>query len=151
MPSHAPHPRQANAARPTFEHATVAQAMHYGVISCSPETPIRQVAATMAGKHVHAVVVDGIRGDVNGEHLVWGIVSDLDVVAAAEAGDQTTAGTMSATPAVTVAPEDRLSDAARLMREADVHHLIVVDPETERPVGVLSTLNIVGVIGFGVV
>jgi CBS domain-containing protein len=45
-----------------------------------------------------------------------------------------------------VAPEDSLSMAARLMHDYDVHHLLVVDPLSRRPVGILSTLDVAAAI-----
>ena len=108
-----------------------------------------EVARMMVANRVHAVVVDGIRRDRGGmEHLVWGVVSDLDLVGRLDAADAltATAGDMSATPAVVVAPEDDLSEAARVMHDYDVHHLLVVDTRSRRPVGVLSTLDIAAAI-----
>ena len=35
------------------------------------------------------------------------------------------------------------------MHESDVHHLVVVDPRTDRPIGILSTLNVAIVLAFG--
>jgi CBS domain-containing protein len=136
---------------PSFERATVADAMHPGVLSCLPETPLADVARLMATHHVHGVVVDGVARDKAGrERLVWGVVSDLDLVGAkCAAGAERTAASMSATPAVVVAPEDRLSEAARILHESDVHHLVVVSSGDGRPVGILSTLDIAGVIASG--
>ena len=129
---------------------TVEAVMHRGVLSCRPETPIGEVARMMVANRVHAVVVDGIRRDRGGmEHLVWGVVSDLDLVGRLDATDAPTltAGDMSATPAVVVA-EDPLSEAARLMHDYDVHHLLVVDTMSRRPVGVVSTLDVAGMIAL---
>jgi CBS domain-containing protein len=103
----------------------------------------------MATHHVHAVVVDGIRRDEGGEHLVWGIVSDLDLVGSAPGDGDLNAGTLAGTPAVTVRPDEPLAEAARIMRESNVHHLIVVDPRTDRPIGIVSTLNVAVVLAFG--
>ena len=130
---------------------TVEAVMHRGVLSCRPETPIGEVARMMVANRVHAVVVDGIRRDRGGmEHLVWGVVSDLDLVGRLDATDALTltAGDMSATPAVVVAPEDALSEAARLMHDYDVHHLLVVATVSRRPVGVVSTLDVAGTIAL---
>jgi CBS domain-containing protein len=135
--------------RPGIERATVAQAMHYGVLACPPHATVREIAATMATHHVHAVVVDGIRRDGHGEHLVWGIVSDLDLVGAADGLDDATAGTLAHTPAATIGPDEPLARAAHTMYEAGIHHLVVVDPRTEQPVGILSTMNIAVVLAFG--
>ena len=41
-----------------------------------------------------------------------------------------------------VAPNDTLEHAAQLMTEYATSHLVVVEPDTDHPVGVLSTLDI---------
>ena len=43
---------------PAFEHATVADAMRIGIISCQADTSLRAIAELMASYHVHAVVVE---------------------------------------------------------------------------------------------
>ena len=64
---------------PEFDSATVLDAMRLGVVTVAPETPLREVARVMATYRIHAVVVSEIEGD-----RPWGIVSDLDLVAAAD-------------------------------------------------------------------
>jgi len=72
---------------PAFERATVADFMCPGVMSCAPDASLATVAQTMATHHVHAVVVAGVTTDDScGDHLIWGLVSDMDIVRAAEAG-----------------------------------------------------------------
>ena len=79
--------------------------------------------------------------------MFLGIVSDLDLVAAARAGLTTrTAGESAVTPIVTVRTDDALERAAELMVENSLSHLCVVDPRTRRPVGVLSTIDLARVI-----
>ena len=53
---------------------------------------------------------------------LWGLVTDLDLVAAAWAGvdDERTAGESAVVPLVTVRSDDRLRDAAQLMAENGV-------------------------------
>jgi crotonyl-CoA carboxylase/reductase len=136
---------------PRPEQATVADVMHRGVLSCTPDTPMQHVADIMARRRVHAVVVDGIELDaVRGERLAWGVVSDLDLVAAFD-GDRLalTAGDIAATPALTVFTGDSLADAARRMAIHEVAHLIVVAEATGRPVGVISTLDVAAAIAWG--
>ena len=41
-----------------------------------------------------------------------------------------------------IAPEETVRRAAQLMAEHEVAHLVVVDSETSRPVGVISTLDV---------
>ena len=41
----------------------------------------------------------------------------------------------------TISPDRSLSDAARIMTEQHIHHLIVLD-ESERPIGIVSSLDL---------
>ena len=45
----------------------------------------------------------------------------------------------------TANPDDSVSSAARMMCRSHVHHVVVLDPEN-RPVGILSSLDIVGLV-----
>jgi CBS domain-containing protein len=135
---------------PAFEKATVADAMRAGVMSCPPDAGVELVAQMMATNHIHAVVVDGVRTDpVHGEELVWGVVSDMDLVRAArDVGERPlTAADLAATEPLTVEPSLPLSEAARLMDEHGISHLIVAD--RQRPVGVVSTLDVAGLLAWG--
>jgi len=127
----------------SFRHARVGDVMTEGLISCAPATPLRGVARLMATHRVHSVFVFdyGQEDDENVE--LWGLVSDLDLVAAAWVDvDRQTAGDSAVTPLVYVSRDDDLRHAAQLMAESGVSHLAVVDPLTQRPVGVVSTLDI---------
>jgi CBS domain-containing protein len=126
---------------PKIANLRVADAMHEGVLTCDRETSLVDVAATMARELVHCVVVDG--GGDDSEPL-WGIVSDLDLVAAATVRDldQQTAGGSAVSPVVMIAPGETLQRAAQLMTENGTSHLVVVDSGSLRPVGVISTLDV---------
>jgi len=104
---------------PAFTKATVADVMRAGVMSCPPGVPAVEVARTMATHHIHAVVVDGVSLDaVHGERLVWGVVSDLDLVRAAFTGiEDLTAADLAATEPLTTTPETPLAEAAQTMDE----------------------------------
>ncbi len=134
---------------PAFERATVADVMRPGVMSCSPDAPLLTVAQTMATHHVHAVVVAGISKDSTGtDHLIWGLVSDMDIVRAAESGiEGHTASDAARTELVSVDPSTSLADAARLMDAHNSSHLIVT--REGHPVGVLSSLDIAGALAWG--
>lgn len=123
----------------------VADAMHDGVLACSPSTPLSALAQLMAAEQVHCVVV---ADDVESPRSLWGVVSDLDLVAAASVRDldEQTAGGSSATPALTVAPEETLQRASQLMTEHATAHLVVVEPVSGRAVGMLSTLDVARVL-----
>jgi len=126
-----------------FESAHVADAMSPGVISCPPETPLRIVARMMATFSVHSVFVFEHRDEDDEDIQLWGVVSDLDLVAAGRLNvDERTAGSSAVTPLVSVSTNAPLSDAADLMAEQGISHLAVIDPTSKRPVGVISTLDI---------
>ena len=133
MTTHTAHPR--------ISGLCVTDAMHVGVLTCDRDTPLVDVAATMARERVHCVVVESGSGE---RAEPWGVVSDLDLVAAAAVRDlgEQTAGGSAATPLVLVAPAEPLDRAAQLMAENGTSHLLVVDPGDRRPVGVLSTIDI---------
>lgn len=134
---------------PSFERATVADVMRPGVMTCAPDSPLVTVAQTMATHHVHCLVVAGVEKDVSGrDHLVWGIVSDMDLVRAAETGiEGRTAGEAARTEVVTVDPSTPLEEAAQLMDEHGTAHLIVTSGG--QPAGVVSSLDIAGALAWG--
>jgi CBS domain-containing protein len=70
------------------------------------------------------------------------------LAAATEAPD-TLAGSCATSEFVTVAPGERLDAAAQLMQQHDVSHLMVVDRAGDVPIGVLSTLDIAGIVAWG--
>lgn len=125
----------------------VAEAMTTGVISCPPETSLQTVARLMAERRVHAVYVFDYGNEDDEAVELWGLVSDLDLVAAAQGDiERRTARDTSVTPLVSVRSDDSLDRAAQLMAEYGVSHLAVLDPLSKRPVGVLSTLDIARVV-----
>jgi CBS domain-containing protein len=77
----------------------------------------------------------------SGEPYVWGIVSDLDLLGSAlDATLEPTARDLAGQPVISVERTAPLREAAQLMHEQRVSHLIVI--EAERPVGILSSLDI---------
>jgi len=123
----------------------VADAMTAGLISCTPDTPLREVGGIMARERVHAVYVFDYGTEDVAE--LWGLVSDLDLVAATSGDiDERSAGDSAVTPLVTVTTEDSLARAAQQMTNYSIAHLAVLDPATRLPVGVLSTLDLARVV-----
>jgi CBS domain-containing protein len=120
---------------PELSTGTVGEVMTPGVITCHPETPLHVVARMMTTYRVHSIVVFG-----HDDRLApWGVVSDLDLVAAIGSG--ATAGSIAGSPVVTVGAADTLFAAAQLLREHQTAHLLVV-AENGMPIGVVSTLDI---------
>lgn len=132
---------------PRVAHARVEDAMRPGVISCQADTPLGEVARILATKHIHCLVVAD--PDDHGGALSWGLISGLDLVGAADGFENRVAGDIAATEPVRVSTDDRLEQAAQLMIDHQVEHLIVVGAQDGHPVGVLSTLDIAGVMAWG--
>jgi CBS domain-containing protein len=126
-----------------FAQAVAADAMHEGIVTCGVDAAVGEVAAAMAGAGIHCVVVAGVRREGASERLTWGVLSDLDLMAAIASGDTAArAASLAATATVTVETGEPLLEAARIMAEEQIAHLVVVEPGTDRPVGVLSTLDV---------
>jgi CBS domain-containing protein len=126
-----------------FERATVGDAMSRGVISCAPDTPLRVVAEMMARFGVHAIFVFEDADRCDEAPRLWAVVSDLDLVAAAELDlDTLTADASAVTPLVSVPADSRIGEAGSMMAQYGIAHLAVTEPGTQRPIGVISTLDI---------
>jgi CBS domain-containing protein len=135
---------------PSLGHANVSDAMHPGVLFCEPEATLREVARVMATHHVHCVVVMGVMRGAPMESLGWGMVTDLEVLRAGiRDGAEPTAGALARQPLITVEPTMPLREAGELMLGHGVSHLVVVQPGSQRPIGVLSTADVAGVLAWG--
>lgn len=143
-----PRPRPARPAvsEPHLHRVRVRDVMHPGVVGVPPSTTVRELADTLAHYRLHAAWVSGITGERGGERLVWSIASDMDVLRAADAGHlDATAGEIAATEALTVDADEPLDAAAVRMVAHGVSHAIVAAAGAP-PAGVLSTLDVVGVL-----
>jgi CBS domain-containing protein len=128
---------------PRLAHVRVADVMHAGVVTCAPETPLREVARIMVEHRIHCLAVsEGA--------AAWSIVSDLDMIAAAtaEGVEARTAGEIAAGEALTISDDHMLDRAVQLMSEHRAAHLVVVGAASGRPVGVLSTLDVAGLLAW---
>jgi CBS domain-containing protein len=120
----------------SLRHARVSDCTHVGILSCASDAPLARVAGIMA-ERIDVVAVTDHEG-------AWpvGVVSDLDVVAAAVGGTGPSALQAAANEPLAVSADESLQCAARLMAEHGVAHLVVLDAASGYPVGVLSTLDI---------
>jgi CBS domain-containing protein len=130
---------------PPFHEAKVRDAMRVGVVTCRPETKLGDVARMMVGYDIHSVVVS----DVQGGGRLWGIVTSLDLARVADEVGSLTAGDVASTDLVTVHSDESLERAAGLMAERGVTHLIAVQPDTERPAGMISARGIAAALAYG--
>lgn len=123
---------------PILSHFRVSDAMHTGILTTDPTTPLQVVAKLMADRRVHAVAV----ADPDNSRRPFGFISVLDIAAAAADGIDETAGQAAGTEILTVQSNEPLHHAAKLMVEHAIEHLVVVDPETGHPCGVISALDV---------
>lgn len=131
---------------PSLEHALVADAMRHGILTCFPDTSPRAAARTMALHHIHTIVVS----DPDDGGLV-GVVSDRDLLAVLEdgAGGGRELADIARHDFLTVSSDARLADAAAAMRQRGTAHALVIDAHSGRPSGMLSTLDVLGVLAWG--
>ncbi|MHB1570730.1 MAG: CBS domain-containing protein [Solirubrobacteraceae bacterium] len=127
-----------------LEHIRVRDAMHPGIMSCSADASLRDVAAIMSARRVHAVAVYADSGSGPA-----GVISDVDLVAAIAGGDASAAEKVATSEPLTVSSDARLDRAAQLMAEHSIAHLVVVDAGSGRPVGVISALDLATVYAGG--
>ena len=134
---------------PPIDHATVGAAMHPGIVSCAPEASLTEVAQIMTLHRVHCVALMSDTRDGSGERMVWGIISDVDLLRAGiRDGACATASALALEPVINVRETTLLRDAGELMLAHGVSHLVVVSAEAQRPIGVLSTLDIAAMIAW---
>ena len=129
---------------------TVGEVMHAGVIVCLPHTPLRELAGRMADLRIHCIAVSGVGRHSDGdEHLLWGLVSDMDVVHAAHRDKLSApAGELAATAPLALPEDATLERAATLMADHDVAHVVAVG-RSGMPSGIVSTLDVIRILAAG--
>lgn len=122
---------------------SVGQLMTYGPIVVRDSAPLRDAARLLDEHHVHGLPV------VDDEGRLVGVVSATDMVRA-----RTTEALWSnwpglrvrhlmTTPALTISADADIGEAAQVMERRRVHRLVVVGTDQTRPVGVISTSDLV--------
>lgn len=123
---------------------TVRAWMHRGVISCHPDTSLEEVARTMDSKDISALVVVSEAGDL------LGVISRTDLVNARFVEPYLkhwrgmNAEHVMSRPVISVGPDTPVVEAAHLLRENQIHRLVVVEREGKyvRPLGILSVTDL---------
>ncbi|MFI2235956.1 CBS domain-containing protein [Streptomyces chrestomyceticus] len=139
-----------------MQNRTVAEVMTWEVVQARPDTPAKELARLLDVHRISGLPV------VDGDGKVMGVVSRTDLPASPgdqpgspagrlprpaprrPAGTGATAGEVMTTPAVTVHPEHRVADAARLMQRRHVDRLPVVDEE-DRLIGITTRRDLLRV------
>ncbi len=129
---------------PAFKDAKVHDVMRVGVVTCRAETKLADVARMMVGYDVHSIVVAEV-----GEAKPWGIVTSLDLAGAPDQLDSLTAGEVASTDLVTIKSDEPLEQAAKLMAEHGISHLVAVQPDVDRPAGMISSRDLAAALAYG--
>lgn len=122
----------------------VCDLMHKGVISCSVEDKVKDVARMMEDNLFRSVVVVNERGDVSGlityRELLPHYGEDLTKMTAQE---------IMQLYRIEVDPQWPVEQAIALMKRLRYYHLIIVDPHvgTKWPVGLLTSFDVVRYMG----
>lgn len=123
---------------------SVAELMSIDPVTIGADEPAQAAERLMAERRVSGLPV------VDREGRLVGVVSQTDLVRAHAAGQSlaTWPGLavrhLMTAPALTIRADESLVDAARRMEDRHVHRLVVVASDGETPVGVVSTLDLVG-------
>ena len=117
--------------------------MTRGVVTVSPNTPVKEITERMASQHLSGVAVIGVQGDM------LGFISEMDMVKVLHKPDlkRLTAEDIMSSTLIAVAPDATLGRAARIMDEGHIHRLLILSEKgvgaSQRPVGILCTSDIV--------
>ncbi len=122
-------------------HRTVREVMTRSVVTASPETSFRDLAASMSEHRISALPV------VEADGRLVGVVSEADLLRKEEYQDDPAAGRpphghdrrvraagltardVMSSPAITIAPEASVVAAARTLDRKHVHHLVVTEAD----------------------
>jgi CBS domain-containing protein len=131
----------------TTEVLRVADVMHPGIVSCARTSTASEIARLMVSADVHCVAVLSPSPEPGHPPLVWGIVTDLNLLRAQADGDpEATAETLAGGQVIRVRPTQTVDEAAAVMVGAGVHHLVVIDDVELQPIGIVSTVDIAAAI-----
>ncbi len=100
----------------------------------------------MSQHHIHTVVVSDTP-----DGAPIGMLTDAALVAALldDPDDERTLGDVADRDLGTISGGATLRTAAEMMRERGAAHLLVCDEESGIPTGMLSTLDVAGIFGWG--
>ncbi|WP_330347120.1 CBS domain-containing protein [Streptomyces sp. NBC_00582] len=119
----------------------VGEVMTFDVVEARPETSFKDVVRLLDRHRISGLPV------VDDDDKVVGVISETDLIrrqASRPVSRAVTARELMSTPAITVHPEQRIADAARLMERRGVERLPVVDEE-DRLIGIATRRDLLRV------
>jgi CBS domain-containing protein len=125
-----------------LEHLTVREAMRAQVVTCKPDDALTSVAMAMATEGIHAIVLEP---KLDAVPL---IVTDLDLVRAAlSTTTDARAHDLTRDPIVTLSADASLDELTATMAEREVEHVLALDPDSGTPCGIVSSFDVVALLG----
>jgi CBS domain-containing protein len=114
--------------------------MHPGVITCEPDTLLKEVVRILSDTDVSAIIVLGENGEAKG------VVSHMDLLRVYGRNLlDVTAKEVMTSEVVSVSPEASITEAIMIMQKRNIHRLLVAEetPEGKKPVGIISTTDVI--------
>jgi CBS domain-containing protein len=107
------------------------------LITCSPDTMIREAAILMTEKHVGSIII------CDAQQRPQGIVTDTDLRTKVVTGDfsrENQIGQIMASPVITIHKNSSVIDILLIMLTRNVHHLCITEDGTDqsRAIGIVS-------------
>jgi signal-transduction protein with cAMP-binding, CBS, and nucleotidyltransferase domain len=129
----------------------VSDVMHHGVLTCTEQTSVQDVAQMMTEHDVSALVVVNARGGM------VGLISRTDLVNARlyeqywKNWQELKAWNLMTPDVVSVQANNTIGEASKLMMEKKIHRVVVIEEsdEEKKPIGVLSITDLVREISRG--
>ena len=117
----------------------VRDAMTRGVITVPFDTPVSEIAKLLVRERISGIVVTA----PNGEAV--GVISEIDIIKVFEKDwDKLTAEDVMSSVVRTIDPETTLRKAAAIMRDLNIHRLVILSlkPAPGVPIGILTASDI---------
>lgn len=120
--------------------------MRHGILSSPADASLRDAARIMSLHHVHTIVVtdpaDGSLLGILSDRVLLSALLDSD-------GEERLLRDVADRDLSMISSSEPLTAAAELMRDRGIAHLVVRDAQSGRPTGMLSTLDVAGILAWG--
>ena len=125
------------------ENKLLRDVMTRGVVTVHMETTVKQIAAMLSKQGLSGVAV------IDNQGAAMGVISGMDIlkVMGKKNWESMMAENIMTSRVETAKPTCTIAEAARMMREKNIHRLLVLSETgigiSQRPIGILSTSDIV--------
>jgi len=114
--------------------------MHRGVITCEPDTLLKETVRIISDTGVSAIIVVGPNGEAKG------VVSHMDLLRVYGRNLlDVKAKEVMTSEVISVLPDASITEAIMIMLKKNIHRLLVAEetPEGKKPVGIISTTDVI--------